>query len=298
MLNLVYFGTPAFSAQILESLFDKTLIKPVAVVTNPDQPAGRRQILTSSPVALFAASRHLPCFKAKKLDSDNLTHLKLLQPDIFLVAAYGQIIPPEYLSTPPQGTLNIHFSLLPYYRGALCVSEAIKNQDSETGVTLMLMDEKLDHGPIIAQKQQNISPEDNVATLTAKLTQTAINLLHTTLPPFLNRQIVPKTQDELQATYTPKTSSRTHQSAFIPWEKIKPCLTTVPNINNCKVLNSEIHSLNPDPGAWTKIDSLELKILTSSVEKQKLILTTVQLPGKSPITWSQFLSGHPQVFQT
>ncbi|MFZ2202479.1 MAG: formyltransferase family protein, partial [Microgenomates group bacterium] len=115
--NLVYFGSPDFSAQILQSLLPPSkLVRVVGVVTAPDKPRGRKQILTPSPVAQTAAKHDLPVFKPAKLDDANFSHLSLLKPDIFLVVSYGKIIPRSYLNTPTIGTFNIHFSLLPKYR--------------------------------------------------------------------------------------------------------------------------------------------------------------------------------------
>src|SRR5689334_3526216 len=135
--KLIYFGSPDFAGQILETLLNHPDIDVVGVVTQPDKPLGRQQILTPSPVAQIADKHELPIFKPEKLDDNNLAHIKLLKPDLFLVVAYGKIIPQTWLNTPTLKTLNIHFSLLPKYRGALCVSEALKNGDLETGVTLM-----------------------------------------------------------------------------------------------------------------------------------------------------------------
>jgi methionyl-tRNA formyltransferase len=284
-IKLVYFGTPDFSQKILKSLIKDLKINVVGVVTQPDKPRGRKKILTPSPVAQLAQKHHLPVFKPNKLDQSNLQHIKLLQPDIFLVAAYGQIIPKSWLDIPKITTLNLHFSLLPKYRGALCVSEAIKNQDQETGVTLMQMDEQLDHGPIIAQVKQKISLNDNVATLTQKLTHLAISSLLPVIPAQAETYI---NQNHQKATYTPRLKTRTRQSAFIPSFKIYPPERT----SDPKKLHALIRSLNPEPGAWTKINGQELKIIETKLEKDKLKITQVQLPGKTPISWREFINRH------
>lgn len=279
-LKLVFFGTPELSKQILEALTKNKNINVVGVVTQPDRPTGRKKILTASPVATEAGRHNIPVFKPNKLDQSNLQHIKLLQAEIFLVAAYGQIFPKSWLDIPKNTTLNIHFSLLPKYRGALCVSEAIKNQDQETGVTLMQMDEQLDHGPIIAQVKQKIDINDNVATLTQKLTILAISLLHTNLPNLNSLLKKAKPQNHKKATQTPSTKSRTRQSAYIPTQNIYP----PGQANNPQKLHALIRSLNPDPGAWTKINNQELKILETKLEKDKLKITKVQIPGKNPIS--------------
>lgn len=306
VFNLVYFGSPPFSANILESLITKPPenIKVVAVVTNPDRPTDRHQLLTPSPVAQLAQQHHLPVFKPDKLDSSNLAHLKLLDPHLFLIAAYGKIIPPEWLDLPQIAPLNLHFSLLPQYRGALCIHETIKNQDRYTGVTLMEIDQELDHGPIIAQVKQSISIFDDTASLTKKLTRKAIQLTKVVLPAYLNWHqhkkttpdtpgikiyLPPKTQDHTQATYTPPTSSLNHANAHIPWPNLQQAI----NGHQSAVIHALIRSLNPQPGAWTNIDQQPLKILSTTLDQNHLRIDKVQLPGKNPITWNQFLSGHP-----
>ena len=278
-MNLVYFGTPDFSGQILKSLINNKSINVVGVVTKP----------TASLMLQLADKYSIPVFKPNKLDQSNLQHIKLLNSDIFLVAAYGQIFPKSWLDTPKIATLNIHFSLLPKYRGALCVSEAIKNQDKETGVTLMKMDEQLDHGPIITQAKQPIDINDDVKTLTQKLTRLAISLL----PQHKVRNLMFEPQNHQKATYTPSIKSRTRQSAFIKTLKT----------NNPKKLHALIRSLNPDPGAWTTINNQELKIIKTKLTQKSqpkadqpmvetLEIVTIQLPGKTPISWRDFANRH------
>lgn len=287
--NLIYFGSPEFSAAILESIIKSGLINVVGIVTAPDKPTGRKLTLTPSPVAVLAGLYDLPVYKPSKLDDANLAHLRLLKPDIFLVVSYGKIIPQAYLSTPRIGTFNIHFSLLPKYRGALCISEAIKNEDRETGVTLMEMDALLDHGHIISQTKVTIDINDNTATLTTKLTQAAMQLLADKLPEICAQTYTKTAQDESQATFTPSHKTLTRQTAYIPFEKI----LIAQNGISSSALHALIRSLNPDPGAWTKINDQEIKILDTSLDNNKLVLNTVQIPGKSPISWKQYLQGHP-----
>jgi methionyl-tRNA formyltransferase len=292
--NTLFFGTPQLSADILHHLLTcqtcQSNLKIVGVVTQPDRPQKRNQTLGNSPVTKIAEKYHLPVFKPEKLDPENLSHIKLLKPNLFLVIAYGQIIPQIYLDTPSIGTINIHYSLLPKYRGALCLSQAIKNLDEETGVTLMLMDEQLDHGPIIDQKSLPISSTDDVSSLQTKLEPLTINLLHTSLSKFLNQKIHPTPQDDSLATYTPKTDTRNHQSAYITWETVKNAINGHHFQKTCALIRSN----NPEPGTWTKINNQEIKILQVTTNQDKLEIVSVQLPGKKPISWQQFISGHPQ----
>lgn len=308
--NLVYFGSPKFSADILRFIHQNlSFLELSAVVTQPDRPQGG-QGPTPSPVAQTAQDLKLPVFKPHSLDKDNLQHLKLLKPDLFLVVAYGQILPPSWLDTPSLATLNLHFSLLPRYRGALCVQSAIRNQDQTTGVTLMKMDKKLDHGPLISQISQKISSYDNVHTLTQKLKAKAKTLLETTLPlylkftqdprfqppppshPDLSLYLPPEKQDHSQATYTPPVSQNSHQNAFISWPEISAALKG----KNAAQIHALIRSLNPQPGAWTKIPTnqgdLKAKLIKTALENSRLVIDKLQLPGKQPILWQQFTAGH------
>lgn len=285
--NLIYIGSPEFSAQILEHLLTTGIVNVVGVVTQPDKPQGRKQLIVPSPVAQMAANYDLPVFKPSKLDEANLSHLKLLKPDIFLVVSYGKIIPQSWLDLPTIGTFNIHFSLLPKYRGALCISEAIKNQDAETGVTLIVMDSQLDHGPIVAQEKISIDLDDNTATLTTKLTRLAIQLLDNKLPEICAKTYTYTAQDENLVTFTPSHRSLTRESAFIPWEKLRYSM----NEKGAET-HALIRSLNPEPGAWTTIKDKDLKILKTSLVENKLKIEQVQMSGKNPISWKQFSSGY------
>lgn len=291
-VKIVFFGSPDFAGTILEHLVkSEDRYQVLGVVTSPDKPTGRHQQITPSPVALIAGKYDLPVFKPVKLDVANLAHIKLLDADIFLVAAYGKIIPPDWLVAPKMGILNIHFSLLPKYRGALCVSQALLNGDQKTGVTLMVMDEKLDHGPVIAQMELEIEQTDNVETLTQRLTQTSLALLDDKLPDFLTGKLKAKSQDEALAVYTPSHQSRTRASAQVPWEQLKAAMDGIEAVKT----HNFIRSFNPDPGAWTEIADLgvgPLKILETKVEDGKLIPITVQRSGKKPIPWSQFETGY------
>lgn len=280
--NLVYFGSPDFSATILSNLLTVKDIQVVGVVTQPDSPKGRKQIMSPSAVAQVALRADLPVFKPEKLDDANLAHLKILKPDLFLVVAYGKIIPDTWLNTPTVKTLNLHFSLLPKYRGALCVSEALKNGDAQTGVTLMEMTSKLDQGPIIATITLPIDPLDNVATLTEKLIAPANQLLKYELPVYLDGAVKASVQDESFATFTPSYKTRNRATAFIPFGTLEQAILG----KQANSIHNLIRSLNPDPGAWTTINGKDLKVISTQVVENKLKLVTVQYPGKNITPWS------------
>lgn len=303
-LNLVFFGSPEFAADILKSVSKYDFINVRAVVTNPDSFQGRNKVLTPTPVASYAQDIHLPVFKPQKLDEQNLLHLKLFEPDIFLVVAYGKIIPKSYLDTPKIGTLNVHYSLLPKYRGALCVKEAIQNGDDQTGVTLMEMDSELDHGAIISQHILDIRPDHHLESLTKDLTQLSIGTLRSDLKAYtdyktqnlpnksLDIHLPPLDQNHTIATYTAKTKENTKANAFIEYSKIKLAMSGL----NAKIVSCFIRANTPEPGAWTTVDTqkgpIKINIIQSHIQDDKLILDLIQIQGKNPISWKQFLSGY------
>lgn len=292
--NLVYFGSAQFTADIFESLMEDKIVNIVAVVTTPDRPVGRKQVVTPSPLALAAEKYNLPVYKPEKLDESNLAHIKLLKPDIFLVVAYGQYFNNSWLTAPSIKTLNIHFSLLPKYRGALCISEPLLNGDKETGVTLMEMGEKLDAGPIIAQLRVDISQADDCRILTAKLRDASMQLLKYELPIYLDGAVGSYPQDETQATYTASYKTKTRQNAFIEWGKIEKALKKDTDLDYKWTVHNFIRSNNPEPGTWTIYQDKEMKIIkTSLIIDNNFYLDIVQLPGKDPISWPKFLRTSP-----
>ncbi len=308
--NLVYFGSAQFTADIFESLMENKVVNVVAVVTTPDRPVGRKKIITPSPLALAAQKYNLPVYKPEKLDESNLAHIRLLKPDIFLVVAYGQYFTNAWLNTPTLKTLNIHFSLLPKYRGALCISEPLLNGDKETGVTLMEMGEKLDAGPIIAQVKIEISEADNCQILTAKLRDASMQLLKYELPIYLDGAVASYPQDESQATYTASYKTKTRQNAYIEWERIEKALKKDTNLDYKWSVHNFIRSNNPEPGAWTIYPAPSLRVSDTPEPKQsiptemKIIKTSliidnnfyldiIQEPGKEPISWQRFVKNNP-----
>lgn len=284
--NLVFFGSAQFTAEIFESLLEAKIVNIVAVVTTPDRPVGRKQIITPSPLAIAAEKYNLPIYKPESLDEANLAHLRLLKPDIFLVVAYGQYFNQEWLKAPTLKTLNIHFSLLPKYRGSLCISEALKNGDSETGVTLMEMGEKLDAGPIIAQQKVEIDIDDNNQSLNSKLTEKAKNLLLHDFVLYLDEGISSEAQNEQLATYTPSFKTKTRQNAFVEWQRIQDSIDNKLTNSEKLALHNFIRSNNPNPGAWTIYNGLEMKIIKTSIKPNNdFSLKTIQFSGKNPAPW-------------
>jgi methionyl-tRNA formyltransferase len=248
---------------------------------------------------------------------------------MFVVAAYGKIFPKIWLDLPTLGTINVHFSLLPKYRGSLCVSEPLKNLESQTGITIMEMDEQLDHGKIIAQAALPIGLNDNTAILTKKLTQLASKVLPAVLTSYANWKksttntitldddvclfLPPLEQDESKAIITPSHRKRNRSTSFIPWSIIKAAITnTDPDVEalqayldsfavpySPKGLHALIRSLDPDPRAWTTVNhsgkSIDLNLIQTNFfpDTNEFQLQLVQPTGKNPMPFKQFLAGNP-----
>jgi len=301
-IKIVFFGTPEFSAYILENLIKSFQKEPLskfsiqAVVTNPDQKVGRKQTLTPSDVAKMAEMYHIPILKPEKLDQEFISHhLSFLDADLFIVVSYGKILPQNLLDIPTKGAINIHPSLLPKYRGASPIQQAILNGDSETGVTLMLMDKELDHGPIINASILRLSKQDNYQTLSKKLMLLAASLLLETLPNFIAGKIIPREQNHKEATFS----------------KIIKKEDGYFDINNhpaLKILDKMIRAYYPWPTTWTKWlpsrhperseGSKIIKFLPPRHPEDPPAggdegSVLVQMEGKKPVLLKDFLNGYP-----
>lgn len=245
MARVIFMGTPGFAVPALQALDDRHQV--VAVVTQPDRPAGRGRKLSVSPVKEAALSRGLEVYQPQTLgDPGAVQQLAGWQPEVIVVAAFGQILPPPVLELPPRGCLNIHGSLLPRYRGAAPIPAAILAGDDQTGITLMLMDEGLDTGPILAQAEQPFGPGDTTATLTEKLAELGAQLLLDTLPAWLEGRITPQPQDETQATYCRPLQK---EDGRLDWAR------------PARHLDRQVRACDPWPGAYTHWQGQRLKVL-------------------------------------
>jgi len=201
-VRIVFMGTPEFAVPTLLALRAQAPLhgwELAAVVTQPDRPAGRGRKLVASPVKVQALAADLPVHQPVSLrkDPSAVTALAELAADVFVVAAYGVILPPSVLALPTYGCVNVHASLLPSYRGASPITAAILDGRDETGVSIMLMDEGMDTGPVLAQARQPIRDDDTTATLTSRLAGQGAELLTATLPHWLAGDVAPIDQAEL-----------------------------------------------------------------------------------------------------
>ena len=205
--KIVFFGTPHIAVAVLNEL-EKSDLVPSLVVTNPDRCQGRKMVITPSPVKVWALERIIEIIQPETLeDNECVKKLKTAEADLFVVVAYGKIIPKEILEISKHGTLNMHPSLLPRLRGASPIRSAILTDERETGVTVMLLDEEMDHGPIVAQKEVSISKDEwplRGRNLDALLAQEGGKLLAETIPRWIDGSIKPKEQDHSKATFCSK----------------------------------------------------------------------------------------------
>ncbi len=292
-LKIIFIGTPEFGAIILEELV-KNNYKPILVITNPDKPVGRKQIMTPPPVKLVAQKHNILLAQPEKIKNYQ-SEIKNFAPDLIVVAAYGQIISKEILGIPKYECLNVHPSLLPKYRGASPIQSAILDGEEKTGVTLMLMDEKMDHGPILALQELEISrlrqsfggqsiPKTTYQELHNKLAELGAKLLVETIPNWISGKIKPKPQDESKATYTKILKK---EDGKISWNK------------SAKEIERQIRAFNSWPGSFTlcqKNDkNIKVKILEADVLDDKLIIKKVQPEGKKPMDYEEFLKGNKSI---
>jgi len=276
-MKYVFFGTPEFAATILKNLIDAELI-PVAVVCNPDRPAGRKKIITPPRVKDFIlknGDKSIEILQPEKL-KDIEPELKRISPDFILVAAYGKIIPASIIKIPKLGVVGVHPSLLPLYRGATPIQSVILDDKEETGVSLYILDQGVDSGPILNQSKIDIN-NSNYLELEERLAQVASELLVKTLPNFILGKIQPISQDDKQATYTQKFNS---DAGFISYGVLEEAKTS--GKDSFAVLR-KIKALNPEPGVYTlDKNGTRINLLVAKIEKNKLRITKLQVAGKKP----------------
>ena len=193
-LNFIFWGTPDVASETLEILKQNNYL-PELIITSPDAKRGRGLHMEASPVAIFAEKNNIPCLKPEKMGELEKIFGEQNIPDLFIVVAYGKILPEEIINTPKLGSINIHYSLLPKYRGASPVESAILNGDTETGVTIQKMTFEMDSGPIIAQEKVAILPDEIAPELRKRLIKIGAELLKKTLPEFVAGKIKPTPQD-------------------------------------------------------------------------------------------------------
>jgi methionyl-tRNA formyltransferase len=248
------------------------------VITQPDRP-GHRLKVTPSPVKVAAQEMGLPVFQPARIRAPEvIERLQALAPDLMVVVAYGQIIPAEVLAIPKRGIVNVHASLLPRHRGAAPVARAILAGDTETGVTIMRMDEQLDHGPILASRRAPIGDREDASSLTARLAEIGAELLVETLEK--REEVAAADQDDGAATLAPRLRK---EDGELEWGM------------GASEIDRRVRALQPWPGATLPTKRGRLKVLSGHVEGDTYVPDVVQLPGKRPAPANQVLGDGPGV---
>jgi methionyl-tRNA formyltransferase len=303
-LNVVFMGSENFSLPILRSLTDDEAhvgTRVVGIVTQPDRAGGRGRKVVGNPVKTDALQANIPVLQPERLrDDSSVSDVLDLKPGLIIVASYGQIVPRRLLDAPALGSLNLHPSLLPLYRGASPITAPILAGDRETGATLMLMRPKMDAGPILAQEQVSIDPAESSAELEARLADVSARLLSRYLQRWVDGEIRPIEQDERFASYTNRLEK---SDGEIDW--------------GCPadLISRQVRAFNPWPAAYTYWSGRLLKILRAhAVPGQNrpgqvsadgsepftvgtgdglLSIDELQLAGGKPLAPASVLLGHP-----
>jgi len=281
-MRYAFFGTPEFAAIILEKLI-KAGLTPALVVCNPDRPAGRKKIITPPPTKVLAEKYGITVWQPEGLKIENwkLEIDKLGNIDLCVVAAYSKIIPKSVLDTAPHKFVGVHPSLLPKYRGATPIQSVILNGEEITGVTLFLMDEQVDHGPILAQREFSIF-NFQFSTLQQKLAELVGDMLVETLPKFTKGEYTLKPQNDKEATYTKKFKD---DDAYVDLAALQAAMRAEPRPfgrEKAVEIERKVRALNPEPGVWTFQNNKRMKILEAELIDGKLKLKKIQFEGKKP----------------
>ncbi|MEY2479651.1 MAG: methionyl-tRNA formyltransferase [Verrucomicrobiota bacterium] len=299
-MRVVFIGTGEIGIPVLRLLLDSKEHELVAVVTQPDKPAGRDQKITPPPIKAALTGKNMSILQPARIkDRDAVEQIRALAPDVIVVMAYGQILPKEILEIPRNACLNLHASLLPRHRGAAPIQAAILAGDRETGITVMYMAEGLDTGDILLQHKIDISPDETGGSLHDRLAQIAPDALRESLRLLATGTAPRIPQENALATYSPKLN---REDGKIDWSEV------------ADVIERKIRAFNPWPGAFIKIDNRNLKIFSASIvdlrgkpgeilrsdnelvvaaRDRALSLTRVQREGKRPMSAAEFLRGNP-----
>ncbi len=304
-IKIIFFGTPEFAIPALEKIIGDKGFEILAVVTAPDKPLGRKQTLTPPPIKILAQKNKIPVFQPKRIENFKF-QISNCEPDLIIVCAYGQIIHQEILNITKYGCLNIHPSLLPKYRGPSPIQGAILNGEEETGVSIILLDEKMDHGPVIANCKLQIT-NCNYEELSKKLADLGAQLLVEIIPQWINKKIKPAPQNDAEATFTKIIKKG---DGKIDWQK------------SAQKIENQIRAFYPWPGSFAlwhspkKNNDLKIKIIRAKAESSKqntfpagkifinaakkisiscgngyLILKKIQLEGKKEMSVEEFIKG-------
>ncbi len=297
-MKVIFFGTPEISTPFLEMLVEDDKVNVVAVVTMPDRPFGRKQEITKTPVKLLAEKNDIDVLQPEIIDDDFAEILKKYNADFNVVISYGQILPISVLNTPKYGSVNVHFSLLPKYRGASPVQTALLNGDTETGISIIKMSEYLDQGDIYLIKKVEINDDENSEMLLKRLAELGAIMIPAALRDIADGILSPIPQNKNDSSYCHKIHKKDAEidpkkdnakeilnkyRAFQPW----PGIYFMFNNKRCKLIEIEKSDKNANPGELKEIEK-ELILGTSN---GSLKIKILQPEGKKPIDDKDFMNG-------
>jgi len=303
-MRVLFMGTPDFATPTLRALERSHDV--VAVVTNPDRASGRGRKLSAPPVKILAQELGLPVLQPKSLRKSSVQEeLAAFRPDLIVVVAYGRLLPPAVLRMPPMGCVNVHASLLPAYRGAAPINWAIINGEQETGVTIMLMDEGLDTGPVLLKRPQSIHPDDTATTLGQRLSVAGPDLLLEAIAGLLDGKLSSTPQSDEGVSFAPMMQKT---DGLIDW--------TPP----ARTVADRIRGTDPWPGAYTFMDGVRMKLFSArptagsgkagsilgfeddalvvACGKEAVAIEELQIAGKKRMTAKALHVGRPLVLGT
>ncbi len=251
MTRIVFMGTPDFAVPCLQALIDAGYTIPL-VITQPDKPVGRKRVLTAPPVKERALANGIEVYQPAKVrnNPEALERLQAAEADLFVVVAYGKILPQSILDIPSRGCMNVHASLLPKYRGSSPIQWSIIKGENETGVTTMVMDAGMDTGDMLLKASLPITPHDNAGTLSDKLSQLGAELLLKTIPSYLEGSIQPQVQDHQAATVIPMLKK---EDGEIQWNQA------------AQVILNRMRGLDSWPGSYSFLRGKSIKILRAAI---------------------------------
>jgi methionyl-tRNA formyltransferase len=305
--RLIFMGTPQFALPSLEAVLTSGE-DVAAVVTQPDRPRGRGQVVTPSPVKELALAWNLPVLQPQRLKDPELQQrLAAYAPDLMIVVAYGRILPREILALPAVGCLNVHASLLPRYRGAAPINWALINGDQETGVTIQWLQYEVDSGPIFIQERLPINEEDNAGTLYPKLAERGAAVLVQALESLRRGEEIRQPQPEAGITYAPPI---TPEMRRLNWQ------------DSAREVSGWIRGLDPRPGAYALWQGRRVQLFGARIKKSggqlappgtvlrlapegleiacgqgSIVVGELQLAGHKRLAAPEFLRGHPLIKQ-
>ncbi|WP_457641541.1 methionyl-tRNA formyltransferase [Persephonella sp.] len=302
-MRIVFWGTPDFAVESLKALLNSDH-DIVAVVTQPDKPKGRGKKVQPSPVKVVALEHNIPVFQPEKVKNNKQLYqeLKKLNPDIFVVVAYGKILPKEIIELPKYRTINVHASLLPEYRGAAPIHRAILDGKEKTGVCIMEITEELDAGDVYSCEEVPITDKDDIISLHNKLARSGAQLLIEVLDKIEKKEIKPVPQDHERSTYAKPI---TKEEGKINWErsareifnqiralKVWPKAFSNFRDTQVKILEAEVVDENSTGNAGEIIDMIKDKGFIVQTGKGKLLITKVQFPNSKPISAADAVRGY------